>query len=138
MPDWNAVGRSHVLAAIAECDRLGSKEFLRRHGFGRARTYMLWHRGEEYDAQPILGVAYLHATGRPATSEELPDGESGAAEVLRDLGFDVVAQEEATPASPRKAAKPKPRKTAAKASAVKVCPTCHMALPASGVCDFCD
>jgi len=127
-----------VLTAIAECDRLGSKEFVRRHGFGRAREYMLWHRGEEYDAQPILGVAYLHATGRPATSEELPDGESGAAEVLRGLGFDVVAQEEPVPTSSRKATPPKPRKTAPKEAAIKVCPTCHMALPASGVCDFCD
>lgn len=127
-----------MLTAIAECDRLGSKEFLRRHGFGRARTYMLWHRGEEYDAQPLLGVAHLHATGRPVTSAEFADGEDGAAEVLRERGFDVVAQEEPTPPSPRRTAKPKARKTAAKAPAVKVCPTCHMALPASGVCDFCD
>lgn len=127
-----------MLTAIAECDRLGSKEFLRRHGFGRARTYMLWHRGEEYDAQPLLGVAHLHATGRPVISAEFADGEDGAAEVLRERGFDVVAQEEPTPPSPRRTAKPKARKTAAKAPAVKVCPTCHMALPASGVCDFCD
>ncbi|HET7327241.1 MAG TPA: hypothetical protein VFJ14_08130 [Nocardioidaceae bacterium] len=138
MPDWNDVDRSHVLTAIAECDRLGSKEFLRRHGFGRAKAYMLWHRGEEYDSKAILGVAYLHATGRPATSEQFPEGEDGAAELLRELGFDVVAQEEPAAPSPRKAARPKPRKTAAKEPVVKVCPRCHMALPASGVCDYCD
>ena len=138
MPDWNVVDRPHVLAAIAECDRLGSKEFLRRHGFGRARAYMLWHRGEEYDSKAILGVAYLHATGRPATSEEFSGGETGAAKVLRELGFDVVAQEEPVSTSSRRSALPKPRKTATKEPAIKVCPTCHMALPASGVCDFCD
>ena len=100
---------------------------------------MLWHRGGEYDSKAILGVAYLHATGRPATSEEFSGGESGATKVLRELGFDVVAQEEPAPASSRKtAAKPKPRKTAAQEAAVKVCPRCHMALPASGVCDNCD
>jgi hypothetical protein len=139
MPDWNVIDRSHVLAAIAECDRLGSKEFLRRHGFGRARTYMLWHRGEEYDSKAILGVAYLHATGRPATSEEFRGGESGAAKVLTELGFDVVAQEEpVTTPSRRTTVKPKPRKSPAQPPAVKVCPKCHMALPASGVCDYCD
>jgi hypothetical protein len=141
MPDWNAVDRSHVLAAIAEYDRLGSREFLRRYGFGRAKSYMLWHRGAEYDSKAILGVAYLHATGRAATSEEFRGGENGAAEVLRGLGFDVVAQEEPVAPSPtktRKAVKPKTRKSPATAPPVKICPSCHMALPASGVCDYCD
>lgn len=138
MPDWNAVDRPHVLAAISEYDRLGSREFLRRHGFSRAKTYMLWHRGEEYDAQPILGVAHLHATGRPVSPAEFAEGESSAAEVLRERGFDVVAQEEPAAPSPRKVAKSKTRRTAAPEAAVRVCPNCHMALPASGVCDFCD
>src|SRR4051812_33876257 len=82
MPDWDLVTRPHVLAAMEEHDRLGSREFLRRYGFGRARSYVVWHRGQEYASKAVLGVAYLHATGKPATSEEFTEGEQGAAEVL--------------------------------------------------------
>jgi hypothetical protein len=138
MPQWSRVDRSHVLAAMAEYDREGSKEFLRRYGFGRSRMYTLWHRGNEYDSTAILGVAYLYATGTAATSEEFSDGESGAAKVLTDLRFDVVAQEQpVAPKRTRKAPAPKPEKRVA-SRPVNVCPQCHMALPASGVCDFCD
>ncbi|GAB2756713.1 hypothetical protein [Nocardioides pakistanensis] len=52
---------------------------------------------------------------------------------------------EPKPPKPAKAAKPvkkaPPKRSAADVVAAampKVCPTCHMALPASGVCDFCD
>ncbi len=44
----------------------------------------------------------------------------------------------ATKAAKATASRPKPRKTAAAAPVLKICPTCNMALPASGVCDFCD
>ncbi|MGN6130191.1 MAG: hypothetical protein ACTHOK_07600 [Nocardioidaceae bacterium] len=139
MPDWDVVDRSHVLAAIAECDRLGSREFLRRHGFGRARGYMLWQGGQEYDAPALLGAAYQFATGRAAGPELFADGEDDAARTLQLMGFDVVEQEQpvASPKRARKAAPPKVRKTVTPPAA-RICPTCHMALPASGVCDFCD
>lgn len=139
MPDWSLVKREDVLAAIADHDRLGSREFVRRYGFHRAKTHMLWHAGQEYDALPLLGAAHLHATGRAVTPADFEEGEAEAARVLKILGFDVVEQEQAVVTStPRKAA-PKPRRTATPAAAApKVCPTCHMALPASGICDFCD
>lgn len=162
MPDWNLVGKQHVLAAIAECDRIGAREFLQRYRFGRAQASTLWHRGQEYDSRAILGVAYLHATGRAATSADLAGDEAGAANALTGLGFDVVVDEEALEAStkprPRKAtgsggatgaarapratraaAKPPatPRRTAASDRPVNVCPTCFMAIPATGVCDNC-
>ena len=139
MPDWNLVSRSHVLAAMKECDNLGSREFLRRYGFGRATAYTLWHQGQEYDPKAILGVAYLLATGTAARSDELSEGIAGAAKLLADLGFDVVVDEEALAAEkPRRAKPAKPKPAAARDAAPKVCPTCHMVLPASGVCDFCD
>jgi hypothetical protein len=139
MPDWNLVSRSHVVAAMKECDNLGSREFLRRYGFGRATAYTLWHQGQEYDPQAILGVAYLHATGTAARSGELADSQDGPAKVLTELGFDVVVDEEALAAEkPRRAKTVRPKPAAARDTAPKVCPTCHMALPASGVCDFCD
>ena len=94
MPDWNLVDRSHVLAAMEEHDRLGSREFLRRYGFRQARAYVVWRNGLEYASKAILGVAYLHATGHAATSDEFSGGEEGAAKVLTGLGFDVVAEEQ--------------------------------------------
>lgn len=156
MPDWTLVNRSHVLAAIAEHDRLGSREFLSRYRFGRARAYTLWHGGQEYDSKAILGVAYLHATGRVATREEFRGGEHGAAKVLQGLGFDVVVDEQllgseegsartvsaaatAAPGKPSAASKAaKPSRTKPAEPPVRLCPTCHVAVPASGVCDFCD
>jgi hypothetical protein len=140
MPDWNLVSRSHVLAAMKEYDDLGAREFLRRYGFGRATAYTLWRGGQEYDSKAILGVAYFHATGTAARSDEFSGGKDGAAQVLADLGFDVVVDEEAALAAekPRRAKAAKSKPKTARDTAPKVCPTCHMALPASGVCDFCD
>jgi hypothetical protein len=137
MPDWNQVTRAHVLAALAEGERIGSREFLSRYGFRGVHASQLWHHGEEYDATAILGVAYLQATGRALTRDQLPGGDDGAATVLIDLGFDVVAEEPAVttsrvraPAAPKRTAKPEP--------VLKICPTCQMALPATGICDNCD
>ncbi|HEX6246612.1 MAG TPA: hypothetical protein VFZ64_01960 [Nocardioidaceae bacterium] len=139
MPDWNLVTRAHVLAALREYDDLGSREFLRRYGFGRAKASTLWHQGKEYDPKAILGVALLHATGSVAGADELSGGKDGLSDVLTDLGFDVVVDEEALAAEkPRRTRATKPRSTATRDTTPKVCPTCHMALPASGVCDFCD
>ncbi len=84
-------------------------------------------------------MLYLLATGTAARSDELSEGIDGAAKVLADLGFDVVVDEEALATEkPRRAQPAKPKPAAARDTAPKVCPTCHMALPASGVCDFCD
>ncbi len=160
MPDWTLVNRAHVLAALAEYDRLGSREFLSRYRFGRSTAYTLWHGGQEYDSKAVLGVAYLHATGRAATREEFRGGVDGAVRVLQGLGFDVVVDEEEREREERRFATqpvpapatatagtgasraPRKPKTAARSKPtppeLKVCPSCHMALPATGVCDFCD
>ena len=162
MPDWNLVTRAHVLAAIQECDRVGSRDFLQRYKFGRAGSSSLWHGGQEYDSNAILGVAYLRASGLAPTKDDFSGGKDGAAKVLLDLGFDVVVTEDdpvtatrpvpksasksasksatksaAKPPAPRKVASARTRRTAPE-PAVKLCPTCYMALPATGVCDFCD
>lgn len=139
MPDWSLVNRSHVLAAMREYDELGSREFLRRYGFGRATAYSLWHQGHEYDPKAIAGVAYLHATGRAARADEFSAGEDGAAKVLSDLGFDVAVDELALATEkPRAKRAVKPKPTPARDTTPKVCPTCFTALPASGICDYCD
>jgi len=138
MPDWSLVRGQHVLMAIEECDAVGRKDFLGRHGFGRARAYTLWHHGNEYDPEAILGAAHLHATGRAVTRDELSGGEHGAAKVLTDLGFDVVAEKQ--PVAPRRARKAAPARTRTTAPepVVALCPSCHVAVPATGICDFCD
>ena len=170
--DWSRIDRSHVLAAIAQCDRLGSREFLSRYRFGRAKASTVWHDGQEYDSKAILGLALLHATGRAATNDDFSAGEGAAARLLMGMGFDVVVDEEAleseeqaraarrlggettrsaTPARPRAARSstaikhppvPKPVKKVPRPNPIdqptKVCPTCFMALPMTGVCDNCD
>ena len=178
MPDWNLVDRAHVLAALREYDRLGSREFLSRYRFGRSTAYTLWHGGQEYDSKAVLGVAYLHATGRAATRDELASSLGGGAKVLEHLGFDIAVDEEeaereerasrartakaptstsrgvasgTSAATGTAAPKAATRRSAATRSAekkparikpvereVKICPTCYTALPATGVCDFCD
>ncbi len=158
------MSRAHVLAAMAEYDRDGSREFLRRYGFSRARAYTVWHNGQEYDARAIVGAAYVAATGRPPSPDGFANGEDGAARVLKGLGFDVVELEQpvappraraagggrATSGGSRDTGEPKPRaagnaravskprKAAAPPAPVKLCPHCHVAVPASGICDFCD
>lgn len=142
MPQWSAVTRAHVLAALKEYDDLGDREFRRRYGFGRAKATSLWHDGREYDPHAVLGVAAYRATGTPSAGEELPGDEHGSAQLLSALGFDVVVDEEALASQRSRRAKPtrqaRSRPAATRDATPKVCPTCHMALPASGVCDFCD
>jgi hypothetical protein len=56
-----------VLAAMQECDRLGRDAFLEKHGFDRARDYVVVHDGKEYDSKAIYAVAYdaLHPDEAP-------------------------------------------------------------------------
>ena len=94
MTDLGVITRGHVLAATAECDRLGTEQFLDRYGFGRGREYLLVLNDRDYDSQAIIGVAHRYAAGRALEAEELAGGRSRAAEVLRDLGFDVSGPDE--------------------------------------------
>ena len=95
------------------------------------------HRGQEHDAKAILGVAYLRATGRPATWDEVA-AEDTAAKALLGLGFDVVSEEEPVTSQRPLKATPTRSRSAKPEPVVSVCPRCHLALPASGLCDFCD
>ncbi|WP_299057322.1 hypothetical protein [uncultured Nocardioides sp.] len=76
--------------ALREYDELGGDEFLAKYGFGRATDYLLTHEGQDYDSKAVLGAAQGFATGTPATAEEFSGGRTGAARVLRDLGFEVT------------------------------------------------
>ncbi|MFI6580580.1 HNH endonuclease [Embleya sp. NPDC050493] len=81
--------RDAVLEALAECDRLGTAEFLKTYGFKPAVKYVLVHEGKEYDSKAIAGVAHWYCQGRALTSDEFSGGKAAAAGWLLKLGFDV-------------------------------------------------
>lgn len=82
-----------VHQALAEFDDLGRETFLRTHGFGSAKDYMLLVDGKEYDSKAIVAVAhkYLPEVGRPLRHDELSGGVSDAVRRLRDLNFSQIA-----------------------------------------------
>lgn len=80
-----------VLEAMAEYDRLGQEEFLRKFGFGRARSYWLDHEGRRYDSKAIAGAAHGFATGRALRSGDFVGGDRTVKRRLEELGFRVVA-----------------------------------------------
>lgn len=145
MATFSSVARQHVLQALAEYDALGADEFCARYGFAPSRGYTLVHEGRSYDSKAILGVAHKYATGRLATSEEFHGGMDGAVRILRKRGFQVTEPATAPrapvnrPRTPRTARTrtPAASRPAAREERVAVCPTCLMALPATGVCDDC-
>ena len=147
---FSSVKRQHVLQAIGEYDTRGSEEFLALYGFEPTPGYPLVHEGREYDSMALLGVAHRHATGRLAPPSEFHDGPQGAADLLRKRGFEVAEPVPAPAAVRPRAARttraavprtPSTRtpstRTAAREIAAAICPTCSMALPATGICDDC-
>jgi 5-methylcytosine-specific restriction enzyme A len=82
------VTREAVLAAVAECDRLGQAAFLERYGFAPARQYVLVYDGKRYDSKAIAGVAHGFLPGKsPLASAEFSGGEATVGRLLRRLGF---------------------------------------------------
>jgi len=143
---FSSVTRQHVLQALAEYDARGGEEFLEVYGFGPSRGYTLIHEGRSYDSRAVLGVAHRFATGRLATSDEFNGGMHGAVAILRKRGFEVTEPASAsratpvrTPRAPRtpRATRSPATRSPARETPVAICPTCSMALPATGVCDDC-
>ena len=135
MATFSAVTRQHILQAIAEYDSRGGDDFLGVYGFAPG-GYPLVHEGRSYDSTAILGVAYRCATGRLASADEVG---SGGSAVLRKRGFDVTEPPSArrAPAPPVRRAPAARRASAAPERVAAICPTCAMALPATGICDDC-
>ena len=143
---FSSVTRQHVLQALAEYDARGGEEFLEVYGFGPSRGYTLIHEGRSYDSRAVLGVAHRFATGRLATSDEFNGGMHGAVAILRKRGFEVTEPASAsratpvrTPRAPRtpRATRSPATRSPARETPPAICPTCSMALPATGVCDDC-
>lgn len=157
MVDFRPVSRDHVVTAIEEYDELGGDALLAAHDSARPRDHTLTFRGRLYDAKVVAGLAYMRATRAAASPDDLFRGRHSAAVVLRDLGFDVSvpappepeprATRSVGPARPAKVraatpsrvpASPRSRSVAAADRPVTTCPTCFLALPATGICDDCD
>jgi predicted restriction endonuclease len=85
----NDVTREAVLAAISEYEQLGQDAYLARHGFKRARKFVLFHDDRVFDSKAIIGGAHRYATGAPLAAAEFSGGERTVVARLSALGFDV-------------------------------------------------
>jgi 5-methylcytosine-specific restriction protein A len=86
-----AITRESVLKAIAEHKEMGREAFLETYHFGKARSYVLVHDGQEYDSKAIAGVAHKWDQGRALAPGEFSGGKDHAAAWLKHLGFQVKA-----------------------------------------------
>ncbi|NTZ43611.1 DUF3578 domain-containing protein [Altererythrobacter sp. SALINAS58] len=70
--------REAVLEAMSEHDRLGRAEFLRKYGYGEAKSYFVEHEGRYYDSKAIAGVAVgkQFPEQGPMKNSEFSGGES--------------------------------------------------------------
>lgn len=84
-----AITRDAVLKAIAEYEELGRSGFLTKYHFSEARSYLLVHKGREYDSKAIAGVAHKWDHGRALLPEEFSGGKDHAAAWLKRAGFEV-------------------------------------------------
>lgn len=92
MPNYkNLSDRGSVLNAITEYDQLGQQAFLKRYGFGKARTFVMIHNGRQYDSKAIVGAAYGHQFGKPLLATDFSGGQVTVVPLLMGLGFEVVA-----------------------------------------------
>ncbi|GAA4726687.1 hypothetical protein GCM10023216_16710 [Isoptericola chiayiensis] len=137
MATFSSVTRPHVLSAIAEHDHRGQGAFLKLYGFTPTPGVTLTHEGRTYDATALLAVAHRYATGRAALPEEMTGGKVAVGALLAKRGFEVSGGRASTagrsaPKAPRATRRaPEPERP------TPVCPSCFMALPATGVCDSC-
>ena len=144
----NSIDRDHVLTAMETWDTAGGSNYMLVRG--GVSTHVLMHHGKEYDAAAIAGIAHGLATGRTLSPADIPGGSAGASKALTRLGFDirddsppserrVPGTRSTTPRTPRAAATRAPSRPRVAASdrVDKLCPTCFLALPATGICDNC-
>lgn len=150
MATFSSLTRNHVLQAIAEHDSRGAEEFLALYHFEPLPGYAVVHEGGRYDLRAVVGVAHRIATGRLATAEEFASSMDAVVGILRRRGFEVVEPASAARATARASAARATRSTRAtratrtttprttrQETPAAICPTCSMALPATGICDDC-
>jgi len=72
-----------VRQAMAEYDRIGKDDRLRKYGYGTATKYFLKDDGKLYDSKAIVGVAYQRAL---RVEEYERDGECAVADSSKNGG----------------------------------------------------
>jgi 5-methylcytosine-specific restriction enzyme B len=78
--------RAAVLAAIRECEELGTDPFLDKHGFRRPKTYWIAENGKFYPCKAIANVALRAVEG---ADTQIRDA-TRSRELISRLGFRVV------------------------------------------------
>jgi 5-methylcytosine-specific restriction enzyme A len=80
-----------ILQAVAEYDRLGQDRFLKKYGFGAARSYRLVIDGKTYDSKAIVGAAHGFLPGQePLAPADFSGGAATVGRLLKRLGFQVT------------------------------------------------
>ncbi len=89
--------REAVLEAIREWDELGRDDFLRKYGYGSAKSYFVQHNGKGYDSKAIAGVAVgkQFPERGPLRNNEFSGGEL-VKQKLESLGFDFLSEVQIT------------------------------------------
>lgn len=89
--------REAVLQALREWDDLGRDEFLRKYGYGSAKSYFVQHDGKAYDSKAIAGVALgKQFPERGALRNNEFSGGEVVKQKLESLGFEFLSEVEIT------------------------------------------
>ena len=92
---------SAVIQAIQEFDQLGRANFLKKYGFGKARSFELRIDGRSYDSKAIAGAAHGYLPGQTALRHgQFSGGEASVQTTLERLGFTVINNEAEFPPTP--------------------------------------
>jgi hypothetical protein len=86
--------RTAVFKAMEEYDGIGAAAFLRKYGFGEAKSYFLEHEGKRYDSKAIVGAAHAYQTGTPLNARHFSGGVATVLKKLMSLGFSVTSRED--------------------------------------------
>ena len=95
----NDLTAASINQALQEFDEIGRDAFLKKYGFGKARSYFIAHAGKQYDSKAIVGAAhsYLGPSFEAMTTDDFSGGEATVATALRRIGFDVINTEPRNP-----------------------------------------
>ncbi|WP_141521679.1 hypothetical protein [Novosphingobium sp. PC22D] len=88
--------RTEVEAAVAECEREGTSGFLKAHGFGLPRRWVLMDEGRQYPAKAIAAVALSYLLDGPKLTARTfynGFGEDRAFSRLKELGYEISQPE---------------------------------------------
>lgn len=88
--DYSVLAHDDIRAVLAEFDRLGREGFLQQYGGSRAQKFFIQLDGKEYDAKPVLVMAFRrHEMFAHIEPSDIDSTSEGVADPLIKLGFKV-------------------------------------------------